>query len=145
MSIHVSYDPNKEVKQRIKMIDRLRENLTDLKAEYEEAIKMDPNTSTKGQGDRKGSSSGETVSKILIMSANKENLQNRIRELTIIINDYDRGWNLLTNEEKDLVTEIFKKGRKQEAVAKEKGMNRSTLYRKVDEALRKMKSEQINI
>ncbi len=145
MSIHVSYDPDKEIKQRIKMIDRLRDNLIDLQAEYEEAVKMDPNTSTKGEGDKTKAGKGESVNKIIVMSLNKENLEKRIRELEIIIHDYDRGWNLLNDEERELITAIFKDGRKQEQVAKERNMNRSTVYRKVDEALRKMKSEQLHI
>lgn len=148
MSIHISIDPRKEIKKRIELKDQLHENLIDAKAEYEELVKMNPTVQAKGSGDKKrnGNNTGcETTDKIISISLRKKALKKRIAEYEIMVNDFNRGWNLLNDGEKEILTMRFINNMKQEVVAKRLGFDRKTIYSRELEALRKMEAELLDI
>lgn len=147
MSIYLSVDHRKEIKERISEINRIRENYKDAKAEYEELIKMDPNTKSKGSGDYHECAAhpDEQTDKIISMSMRREALYKRINEYKAIIGDFDRGWNRLNDKEKDILSKRYMQHMKQETIAKNSTMDRKTVYNIEMTALRKMESELLKI
>lgn len=147
MSIYLSIDHRKEIKDRISEINKIRENYEDAKAEYDELIKMDPNAKSKGSGDHHEYSfcQDDPTDKIISMSMRKDALYKRIVEYKSIINDFDRGWNRLSDKEKDILSKRYMQHMKQETIAKKSTMDRKTVYNIEMNALRKMESELLKI
>lgn len=148
MSIYLSIDQRKEIKERISNIEQIKENLIDAKAEYEEIIQMNPNVKTRGTDDQKNSGGykiKEQNDKIINMSMRKDALKKRIDEYNIIIKDFDRGWNILSEKEKEILELRYKQNMKQETVARNLKMDRKTIYNIEMNALRKMELELLKL
>lgn len=147
MSIHISLDPRREIKKRIELKKQLEENLKDARAEYDELIKMDPIAKARGSGDIKenGNSGINNTDKVISMTLRKKALKKKIGEYEVMLHDYNRGWNLLNDTEKEILSMRFIDNLKQEAVAKRLNFERKTIQRKEQEALRKMETELLDI
>lgn len=147
MSVYISLNTRKEIKDRIKNIDMIKENLRDAEAEFEEVLKRDAITKTKGSGDVKfhGNTGSEKTHPGISLPNREEVLKNRIAQYSAMIRDYDRGWNLLSDLQKECLTERFKKGRKQINVARSLGYDERQLRRIENEALSIMEKEMLKV
>lgn len=147
MSVYISLNTRKEIKDRIKNIDMIKENLRDAQAELEEVQKRDPLTNTKGSGDVAwhGNTGSEKTHPGVSLPDREKVLKDRIAQYSAIVHDFDRGWNMLSDQQKEYLTERFKKGRKQKAVAVEMGYDERQARRIENEALSIMDKEMLRL
>lgn len=132
---YMTLDPEKETKRRLRYIEGVHENLKDAQAELDDLRKRNPLHSRCDFGNRAASNPA------IAISHREQRLLNKIAEYEVIIGDIDRGWRILDDEERDILSYRFKRNMKQDAVAKIKGCDRSTIYRIEREALKKMASQ----
>ena len=100
-----------EIKNRISMIDVIKENLTDVEAELEEVRKRNPLVKTKSENERSGSC-GKDDTNIAIILSNKERLLSaQAIEYKSIINDHNKGWKMLNKRQQEILEFRFKDGR----------------------------------
>lgn len=147
MSVYLTFDATREIKKRIASIGSIKENLIDAKAELEEVRKRNPMVKTKGSGDMMytGNTGSSETNVCIALPMREKLLEDRIAQYEAIIHDYERGWNLLSEQQKTYMTERFVNFRKQFDVAKELGINERTARRLESEALRIMVNELIKI
>ena len=147
MSAYITVNRREEVIERIQHINDIIENRKDIAAQYEEAKKMNPLSNIKGAGDIKSSSSGASLNCDIpiVMSMAKESLQRRLWGYDIMIADYKRGMNMLNEEEAKIIDMLYVQRRSVKKVANDLNMDRSTIYRKRDTAMRKLENEILNI
>lgn len=132
-----------EIKNRISMIDVIKENLTDVEAELEEVRKRNPLVKTKSENERSGSC-GKDDTNIAIILSNKERLLSaQAVEYKSIINDHNKGWKMLNKRQQEILEFRFKDGRTQESIAKELDIDVRTVRRIESEALRIMEIQML--
>ena len=132
-----------EIKNRISMIDVIKENLTDVEAELEEVRKRNPLVKTKSENERSGSC-GKDDTNIAIILSNKERLLSaQAIEYKSIINDHNKGWKMLNKRQQEILEFRFKDGRTQESIAKELAIDVRTVRRIESEALRIMEIQML--
>lgn len=147
MSVYISLDNRKEIKKRIRNIDSIRENLKDAQAELEEVEKRDPLTATKGSGDVAwhGNTGSDKTHPGIRLPNREKVLKDRIAQYSAIVHDFDRGWNMLTGQQKEYLTERYKRGRKQTDIAKDMGYTDRYVRYMEREALAIMENEMIKV
>lgn len=128
-----------EVKKRISTIDAIKENLIDAKSELGEVKKRDPMCKTKSQAESgTANSGGMKIHPAIILSKKEELLQSQILEYQTIVNDFNKGWRTLDDDQKQVLDLRYKKNSTQEQVAKIMGYDARTIRRIESEALRLM-------
>lgn len=147
MSVYLTINPREEIKKRITMINSVRENLMDAKAELEEVKKRDPLSKTRGSGDSTytGNTGSERIHPGISLPKRESLLSERVAQYESIVHDFDRGWNLLSDKQKECLTERFINCRKQVEVAKSLGYSERHVKRIENEALMIMESELLKI
>lgn len=148
MSCYITIDFRTEIKKRLEYIDGIRENLKDIEAELHEVVERNTLSKTHGSGDVKetsGNGSSYYSEPSIELSMREVALRNKQFEYKSIIHDFERGWNLLNQQEKEILINRFQNCQKQETVARHMSIARRTVCNIESEALRKMEHQMIKI
>ena len=107
---YLTINQRKETIERIIYYEGIKENLIDARAELEEVRKRDPNVRTKAASESSSKCSGSSDRHdIAIILIDKEKaLEKKISDFITILNDYDRGYRLLDDNEKEIIQYKYK-------------------------------------
>lgn len=143
---YLTVDLRKEVIERIKNIQAIKDNLEDARSELEEIRKRDPLARTKAASESTNLNSGVCEHHIAIMLDAKEKaLTTQIQEWNTMLNDYNKGYRLLNINERKVLELRFIKGYKIERVANELGYSVEYIKKIQRNLLRKMENNILKI
>ena len=143
---YLTIDLRKEVIERIKSIQAIKDNLEDAVAELEEIRKRDPLARTKSASEMPSGNSGICEHHVAIMlDAKDKALSAQIMEWKTMLNDYNKGYRLLNDNERNVLELRFIKGHKLERVADELGFSIDYIKKIQRNLLRKMENNILKI
>lgn len=100
---YLTLNLHKEVIERMKMINSIKQNRIDAVAELEEVKKRNPLIRTKSASESKHGGSSEKHSIAVILDAKQKALEKQIAEYDSIIYSYEKGYRLLNEQEKEVL------------------------------------------
>ena len=100
---YLTLNLHKEVIERMKMINSIKQNRIDAVAELEEVKKRNPLIRTKSASESKHVGRSEKHSIAVILDAKQKALEKQIAEYDSIIYSYEKGYRLLNEQEKEVL------------------------------------------
>lgn len=138
---YLTIDYRKEVVERIKSIQAIKDNLEDAVAELEEIRKRDPLARTKSASEYPNGNSGRCENHISIILDSKDKaLSAQIHEWKTMLNDYNKGYRLLNMNERKVLDLRFIKGYSIEKTANELSFSIQYIKKIQNSMLRKMEN-----
>ena len=115
--LNLTLDKRKETLERIKQIETIKLNLIDAKAELEEVKKRNPLVRTKSKSESTASGNGDMYHVAIHFMMKEKELELLIMKYHCIVNDYNRGYRLLTDSEKEVLELRYHKNYSQQMTA----------------------------
>lgn len=136
----LAQDWRQEVIERLRNHKSILENLEDAKAQLEVVKERDPRVSARGSGDiRKSGNSGKDQSDPSIrLMMQEEKLKEQIYEYESIIREFNAGWRVLSQAEKDILTRRFMEGMSIPKVCEATGFSDTYVKKLTRSGIRKM-------
>lgn len=136
----LAQDWRQEVIERIKNINNIAENLKDAKIQLNVVKERDPRVSSRASGDiqkSRNSGSDQSDPSIRLMMI-EEKLQQQIIEYESIIREFEAGWRMLTQQEKEVLEKRYICGFSIQKVSEITGYSDTYIKKISRSAIRKM-------
>lgn len=141
MSHYATVNFKAEVIERVKYIDAIKENYIDALAELQEVRKMDPTVKTKSSSEIPvHSSGGDRTHPAIILSEKKQRLEITVSELRTMINDFERGWRMLSEDERHVLSLRYQQNHTVKKVSEILQFSEENIYKIQSKAIRKMEN-----
>lgn len=146
MPLYMTINYRNEVIKRYRYYESIKENLIDINAQLDVVKQRDPNSQTKSSFELKGNNTGgHKTNKAIQLAMLDDNLAEQKMCYELIIKDYEKGYRLLSEEEKKVLNYRYIKNLSIEKTANEIGVGITTIKRLSNQALLTLESQMTKI
>ncbi|MDD3122652.1 MAG: sigma factor-like helix-turn-helix DNA-binding protein [Candidatus Izemoplasmatales bacterium] len=144
--LYITMNYRNEIIKRYRYYESIRENLIDVNAQLEIVKQRDPNSLTKSTSEyKKGNTGSNQTNKAIQLSILDDNLTEQKMCYELIIKDYEKGYRLLSENEKKVLKNRYIRNLTIEKTAEEMSKSIATIKRLTNQALMTLESQMTKI